>query len=161
MLKNDINLLQIKSKNQDDNINIMKREIDDLSLEHANEIEQIKKEFISTHNLMNHYKGCISFFNIFKNTFKIYIILFYVDCYQKEVEQTKKLTADIVENNNYVGILTTSLNDAEKKFSILSNEFDQYKSAKENTVIALSNKLNASEEIVKQLLPGNYIQKFV
>lgn len=51
--------------------------------------------------------------------------------------------------------LTTSLNDAETKFSTLSNEFEQYKSAKENTIIAISNKLNASEEIVKQLLPGN------
>jgi hypothetical protein len=156
MLKNDVNLLQIKYKNQENIISIMKREIDDLNLEHANEIEQIKKELTNVHNLMNHYKGyilyLIPYFSIFKNT---YIILFDIECYEKEVDQTKKLTANILENKDYVCSLITSLNDAENKFSTLSNEFEQYKSAKENTIIAISNKLNASEEIVKQLLPGN------
>lgn len=61
MLKNDINLSQIKCKNQENIINIMKRENDDLSLEYANEIEQMKKEFTNAHSLMNHYKGYILF----------------------------------------------------------------------------------------------------
>lgn len=57
MLKNDVNLLQIKSKDQENNINLMKHEIEDLNSEHANEIEQIKKELINNQSLMNHYKG--------------------------------------------------------------------------------------------------------
>jgi len=60
-LKNDVNLLQIKSKNQEDIINIMKREIDDLNLVHANETEKTNKELTNNQTLMNHYKG-----NIFK-----------------------------------------------------------------------------------------------
>lgn len=57
MLKNDVDLLQIKSKIQENTINIMKREIEDLNLEHANEIEQMKKELSNNLNLMYHYKG--------------------------------------------------------------------------------------------------------
>jgi len=60
-LKNDVNLLQIKSKNQEDIINIMKREIGDLNVVHANEIEKANKELTNNQTLMNHYKG-----NIFK-----------------------------------------------------------------------------------------------
>lgn len=60
-LKNDVNLLQIKSKNQEDIINIMQREIDDLNVVHANEIEKSNKELNNNQTLMNHYKG-----NIFK-----------------------------------------------------------------------------------------------
>jgi len=58
-LKNDVNLLQIKSKNQEDIINIMKREIDDLNLVHANETEKTNKELANNQSLMNHYKGNI------------------------------------------------------------------------------------------------------
>lgn len=61
MLKNNVNLLQIKSKNQEDTINIMKREIEDLNLEHASEIEQIKKELTNNKTLMIHYKGTYYF----------------------------------------------------------------------------------------------------
>lgn len=57
MFKNDINLLQIKTKNQEDTINIMKREIEDLNLKHNNEIGQIKIELTNNQNLMYHYKG--------------------------------------------------------------------------------------------------------
>lgn len=57
MLKNDVDLLQIKSKNQENTINTMKREIEDLNLEHTNEIEQMKKELSNNLNLMYHYKG--------------------------------------------------------------------------------------------------------
>jgi len=58
-LKNDVNLLQIKSKNQEDIINIMKREIDDLNLVHANETEKTNTELVNNQTLMNHYKGNI------------------------------------------------------------------------------------------------------
>lgn len=53
-----------------------------------------------------------------------------------------------------MGTLTTSLNDVEKKFSTLSDDFEQYKISKEHSISILTNKLNASEEIVKQLFPG-------
>ncbi|XP_025205590.1 nucleoprotein TPR [Melanaphis sacchari] len=131
MLKNDVNLLQIKSKNQEDTINIMKREIEDLNHIHKNEVEQIKKELSNNQCLLNHYK----------------------ECYENELEQTKKLTIDILENRDYVSTLTSSLNDLEKKFSTISNDHQQYKVASEHTIYILKNKLNASEEIVKQLLP--------
>uniref|UniRef100_A0A2S2PQR5 NUA/TPR/MLP1-2-like domain-containing protein n=2 Tax=Schizaphis graminum TaxID=13262 RepID=A0A2S2PQR5_SCHGA len=132
-LKNDVNLLQIKSKNQEDTINIMKREIEDLNHNHTNEVEQIKKELTNNQCLLNHYK----------------------ECYENELEQTKKLTIDILDNRDYVSTLTSSLNDTEKKFSTLSNDHQQYKVASEHTIHILRNKLNASEEIVKQLLPVN------
>lgn len=61
MLKNNVNLLQIKSKNQEDSINIIKREVEDLNLEHANEIEQINKELTNNKTLMIHYKGTYYF----------------------------------------------------------------------------------------------------
>lgn len=61
MLKNDIDVLLIKSKNQENTLNIMNREIEDLKLEHANEIGQIKSELISNESLMYHYKGNILF----------------------------------------------------------------------------------------------------
>lgn len=57
MLKNDVNLLEIKSKNQENTIHIMEHTIEDLNLEHANEIEQIKKELTNNQSLINHYKG--------------------------------------------------------------------------------------------------------
>lgn len=60
-LKNDVNLLQIKSKNQEDIIQMMQREIDDLNVVHANEIETSDKELKNNQTLMNHYKG-----NVFK-----------------------------------------------------------------------------------------------
>lgn len=59
MLKNEVNLLQINSKNQEDTINIMKQEIEDLNLEHSNKIEQIKKELNNNQLLISHYKGNI------------------------------------------------------------------------------------------------------
>lgn len=57
ILKNENNLFQIKCKNLEDSLNIMKHEIEDLNLEHTNEIEQIKKELINNQSLTNHYKG--------------------------------------------------------------------------------------------------------
>lgn len=57
MFKNDINLLQIKTKNQEDTIDIMQREIEDLNLKYNNEIGQIKIELTNNQNLMYHYKG--------------------------------------------------------------------------------------------------------
>lgn len=89
------------------------------------------------------------------NLQSINLFLLIVECYEKEVEQTKKLTSDIVENKDYVNKLTTSLNDIENKFSKLLNDHEQYKTTKENTISVLKNKLNASEEIVQQILPGN------
>lgn len=61
MFKNDINLLQIKTKNQEDTIDIMKREIEDLNLKYNNDIEQIKIELTNNQNLMYHYKGNLLF----------------------------------------------------------------------------------------------------
>jgi len=61
MLKNEVNLLQIKSKNQESTINIKNREVEDLNLEYTNELEQIKKELINNQHLINHYKGNILF----------------------------------------------------------------------------------------------------
>lgn len=61
MLKNDVNLLQIKTKNQESNINLLKNEIEDLNDNHANKIDQIKKEQINNLRLMNHYKGITLF----------------------------------------------------------------------------------------------------
>ncbi|XP_027851398.2 nucleoprotein TPR-like isoform X1 [Aphis gossypii] len=133
MLKNDVNLLQIKSKNQEDTINIMKREIEEINHIHINEVEQIKKELTNNECLLNHYK----------------------DCYENELEQTKKLTIDILENRDYVSTLTSSLDDLEKRFSTLSNDHQQYKVTSEHTIRVLRNKLDASEEIVKQLFPVN------
>eukprot|EP00102_Acyrthosiphon_pisum_P012409 XP_008181542.1 PREDICTED: nucleoprotein TPR [Acyrthosiphon pisum] len=132
-LKNDVNLLQIKSKNQEDIINIMKREIDDLNLVHANETEKINKELTNNQTLMNHYKVC----------------------YENELEQTKQLTMDIMENRDYVSKLTSNTNDIEKRYETLSNDHQQYKIDSDNTICVLRSKLNASEEIVKQLLPVN------
>lgn len=60
-----------------------------------------------------------------------------------------------MENRDYVSALTSSLNDIEKKFSTLTNDHQQYKIDSEHTICVLSSKLNASEEIVKQILPGN------
>lgn len=62
----------------------------------------------------------------------------------------------MVTNKEYVCQLTTKLNDLEKKFSEVLNEYNEYKIAQENIVSVLSSKLNASEDIVKQLLPGNF-----
>lgn len=39
----------------------MKREIEDLNLEHASEIEQINKELTNNKTLMIHYKGTYYF----------------------------------------------------------------------------------------------------
>lgn len=132
-LKNDVNLLQIKSKNQEDIINIMKREIDDLNLVHANETEKTNKELTNNQTLMNHYKVC----------------------YENELEQTKQLTMDIMENRDYVSRLTSNINDIEKKYATLLNDHQQYKIDSDNTICVLRSKLNASEEIVKQLFPVN------
>ncbi|XP_022171411.1 nucleoprotein TPR-like isoform X3 [Myzus persicae] len=133
VLKNEVNLLQIKSKNQEDTINIMKREIEDLNHLHANEIEKINKELTNNQTLMNHYK----------------------ECYENELEQTKNLTINIMENRDYVSKLTSTINDIENKFSTLSNDHKQYKIDSEHTICVLRSKLNASEEIVKQILPVN------
>lgn len=58
--------------------------------------------------------------------------------------------------------MTSSLNDIEKKYSILLNDHQQYKTATEHTLFVLKNQLNASEEIVKQLFPGNiYLFLFI
>lgn len=51
--------------------------------------------------------------------------------------------------------LTTSLNDIEKNYLKLAKDYEQHKINKENIISILKNKLNASEEIVQQLLPGN------
>ncbi|VVC26804.1 Major intrinsic protein, conserved site [Cinara cedri] len=131
MLKNDVNLLQIKLENQEGTINVMERTIKDLNLEHANEIEQFKEELTNNQSLMNHYK----------------------DCFETEVLQINKLTNEIIENKDYVCSLTSSLNSAENKYSQLLDEYKNYKIDKENALFVLTNKLNASEEVVKQLLP--------
>lgn len=55
--KNDINVLQIKSKNQEETLNILDRVIEDLKLEHATKIEEIKIELTDNHKLMSIYKG--------------------------------------------------------------------------------------------------------
>jgi len=62
-----------------------------------------------------------------------------------------------MENRDYVSKLTASLNNIENKFSTLSNDHQQYKIDSEHTICVLSSKLNASEEIVKQILPGNLL----
>lgn len=67
---------------------------------------------------------------------------------------TKKLTQDIILNNDYVSKLTLSLDDMEKHNSKLSSDFEQYKVSIEKTLSVLTNKLDASEEIVKQIFPG-------
>jgi len=59
MLKNEVNLLQIHSKNQERIINITNREVEDLTLEYTNELTQIKNELANNEHLMNHYKGNI------------------------------------------------------------------------------------------------------
>jgi len=82
-------------------------------------------------------------------------ILFVIECYEKEIEQTQSLTKDIIKSKDYICSLTTSLNDSEQKCSELLNNYEQYKSCQEKTISVLSSKLNASEEIVKQLFPGN------
>lgn len=77
--------------------------------------------------------------------------------------QSNKLTRDIIDNKDYVCSLTTSLNDVEKNYLKLAKEYEEHKICKENTISTLKNKLNASEEIVQQLLPGNlfyYICKY-
>ncbi|XP_050441789.1 nucleoprotein TPR-like [Adelges cooleyi] len=132
-LKNDVNLLQIKCKNQEDIIGIMKQEADDLNDNHKNEIDKLKQEFNSSQSLMNHYK----------------------ECYENEVEQTNKLTKEIVSTKDYVNTLTSSLDDVETKLNKVMNEYEQYKNDTKNTTNILINKLNASEDIVKQLLPVN------
>lgn len=81
-------------------------------------------------------------------------MIFLVECYEEEVKQTKKLTNDMIETKDYVNTLTKSLNDIEKKCTNLKNEYDQYKIDTQNSTSVLINKLNASEEIVKQLFPG-------
>lgn len=60
-----------------------------------------------------------------------------------------------MKNKDYVCTLTSSLNDIEKKHSTLVNEYKKYKINMEKTTFLLKNKLNASEEIVKQLASGN------
>lgn len=65
------------------------------------------------------------------------------------------MTREIEENKEYTCSLTESLDDLEKKYSKLLNEYEKYKIAKENTIRVITNKLNASEEIVKQIFPGN------
>lgn len=60
----------------------------------------------------------------------------------------------MVDNKNYVCTLTTSLNEIEEKYLNLSNEYKQYKINQENVTSLLTSKLTASEEIVKQLIPG-------
>lgn len=82
-------------------------------------------------------------------------LISYVECYEKEVLQTTKLTADIVKNKDYVCTLTSSLNDLEMEHSTLVNEYEKYKINMEKKLLLLKNKLNASEEIVKQLASGN------
>lgn len=59
MLKNEINVLKIKSKNQEDNVKNMKQEIEDLNNEHSIRIVQIKTELTNKQNLLDHYKGNI------------------------------------------------------------------------------------------------------
>lgn len=59
MLKNEINFLKIKSKNQEDNVKNMKQEIEDLNNEHSIRIVQIKTELTNKQNLLDHYKGNI------------------------------------------------------------------------------------------------------
>jgi len=81
--------------------------------------------------------------------------LIFLECYENELEQTKQLTLDIMENRDYVTRLTSNINDIEKKYETLSNDHQQYKIDSDNTICALRSKLNASEEIVKKLLPGN------
>lgn len=61
MLKNDVHLLQIKLKDQEDTIKLMEREIQDLNREHINEMDQIKKELTCSQSLINHYKGNVLF----------------------------------------------------------------------------------------------------
>jgi len=61
MLKNEVNLLQIKSKNQESTINIKNREVEDLNLAYTNELQQITDELINNQQLINHYKGKILF----------------------------------------------------------------------------------------------------
>lgn len=68
---------------------------------------------------------------------------------------------DITENKNYVCTLTTSLNNAEIKYLKLSDEYEKYKISKEKTMSVLKNKLQASEDIVKQLLPSNSIITYI
>lgn len=75
MLKNDVNLLHIKSKTQEDTINIMKREIEDLNHIHRNEVEQIKKELTNNECLLNHYKGNI--FKLMPNNFYFNILFIF------------------------------------------------------------------------------------
>lgn len=84
--------------------------------------------------------------------------MFVVDCYEIEVLQINKLTKDIIENKDYVSNLTSSLNDVENKYSKVLDEYEDYKISNENTMAVLKNKLNASEDIVKQLLPSNSIK---
>lgn len=81
--------------------------------------------------------------------------MIFLVCYENELEQTKQLTIDIMVNRDYVSKLTSNINDFEKKYVTLSNDYQQYKIDSDNTMCALRSKLNASEEIVKQLFPGN------
>lgn len=84
------------------------------------------------------------------------IVFFILECYENELEQTKRQTINIGDDRDYINKLTSELNDIENKYSILSNDHQQYKTATEHTIFVLTNKLNASEEIVKQLIPGNF-----
>ncbi|XP_050525478.1 nucleoprotein TPR-like [Daktulosphaira vitifoliae] len=129
--KNELHLLQIKCNNQNDIITILKQELDDLNQNHINEIDKIKKELHSSQSLMNHYK----------------------ECYENELQQTKKLTTDTVKTKDYVNTLTASLDEFELKYSKLLDEYEQYKFDTKSTTNALINKLDAAEDIVKQLLP--------
>lgn len=81
--------------------------------------------------------------------------MIFLVCYENELEQTKQLTMDIMENRDYVSRLTSNINDIEKKYATLLNDHQQYKIDSDNTICVLRSKLNASEEIVKQLFPGN------
>lgn len=163
MLRNEINLLQIKSKNQENTINIMRQEIEDLKLEHSNEIERIEKELTNNQRLVCHFKGNIIIY--INNNVYCYVILFLKtsECYENEANQTKTLTKYTDTNKEYVCQLTTKLNDLEKNSSEILNEYKEYKIEQASIISILTNKLNASEEIVQQLLPGNiffYVCKF-
>lgn len=70
--------------------------------------------------------------------------------------QNKELTKDIENNKEYVCTLTSSLNDIEKKYSTLEVEYEKYKFDKDNKIFLLKNRMDAAEEIVKQLHSGNY-----
>lgn len=80
--------------------------------------------------------------------------MYVIECYENELQETRKLTNDTVKTKDYVNTLTASFDDLELKYSKLLKEYEQYKFDTKNTTNALINKLDAAEDIVKQLLPG-------